>query len=98
MGTSSWAVDMAYNREAARLHGELLRAWNDISAAIRQMYPSTGIKPISAADIFSPVGNSEDPKFMSKVHEALRRAEVAGTWRGLCRSDMSRPFSRSEVV
>jgi hypothetical protein len=45
---------MVHNKEFWRLKIELQNAWQGVLAAMRQMHPSSQIRPPNATDIFSP--------------------------------------------
>jgi hypothetical protein len=54
---------MAYNREVISIQNDIQAAWQGVLACIRQMHPSSQIRPNSAIDVFVPDATSQQVKF-----------------------------------
>lgn len=54
---------MSYSRGILGIQREITPAWQGILASVKQMHPSSVIRPSNAADIFRPDSDSAQPKF-----------------------------------
>ena len=54
---------MTYNSEVTSIQNDLHRAWQGVLRAVRQMHPSSQIRPQNATDVFHPDVDSGESKF-----------------------------------